>query len=380
MPKERQTRKEKEKDMQEEKNIMSFETVALDEAQNAVVIIDQTLLPGTTQLAVLKTAQEIWDAIYRLQVRGAPAIGVTAALGIYVLAKQLKEQDFETFYQKFREYKEYLDSSRPTAVNLSWALRRMEAVCLQAGRKEKRSVPEVKEILHKEALRIREEDVEVCRKIGEYGLSLLNPGDGILTHCNAGQLATVKYGTATAPIYLGQERGYHFHVFADETRPLLQGARLTAYELSCAGVDVTLICDNMSASVMSKGLVQAVFVGCDRVAANGDTANKIGTSMAALAANYYGVPVYVCAPTSTIDMDTAEGKDICIEERAPQEVTEMWYKEPMAPKGVKVYNPAFDVTDHELISGIITEYGIARAPYTESLRAVMDRKEKGKEL
>lgn len=366
--------------MQEEKNIMSFETVALDEAQNAVVIIDQTLLPGTTQLAVLKTAQEIWDAIYRLQVRGAPAIGVTAALGIYVLAKEIEEQDFEAFYQKFREYKEYLDSSRPTAVNLSWALRRMEAVCLQAGRQEKRPVAEVKEILHKEALRIRQEDVEVCRKIGEYGLSLLNPGDGILTHCNAGQLATVKYGTATAPIYLGQERGYHFHVFADETRPLLQGARLTAYELSCAGVDVTLICDNMSASVMSKGLVQAVFVGCDRVAANGDTANKIGTSMAALAANYYGVPVYVCAPTSTIDMDTAKGGDICIEERAPQEVTEMWYKEPMAPKGVKVYNPAFDVTDHELISGIITEYGIARAPYTESLKAVMDRKEKGEEL
>lgn len=360
--------------MSEKKNIMEFDTVALDEAQDAVIIIDQTKLPGRTELIALKTAQEIWEAIYLLKVRGAPAIGVTAALGIYLLANRVDTEDFGDFYDKFREYKEYLDSSRPTAVNLSWALRRMEAAALRAGRDEKRSVAQVKEILHKEALRIREEDVEVCRKIGEYGLTLVQPGDGILTHCNAGQLATVKYGTATAPIYLGQEKGYRFKVFADETRPLLQGARLTAYELHSSGVDVTLICDNMSASVMAKGLVQAVFVGCDRVAANGDTANKIGTSVVAAVANYYKVPVYVCAPTSTIDMDTAVGADICIEERSPEEVTEMWYQERMAPEGVKVYNPAFDVTDHELIAGIVTEYGIARAPYTESLREIMEKK------
>ncbi len=357
-----------------QKNIMEYNTVELDEEQNAVVIIDQTLLPGRTELIALKTAQEIWDAIYLLKVRGAPAIGVAAALGIYVLVRDMDTEDFEIFYGKFREYQEFLDSARPTAVNLSWALKRMERTALKAGREQKRSVAEVKEILHREALRIREEDIQVCRRIGENGLTLVKPGDGILTHCNAGQLATVKYGTATAPIYLGQERGYGFHVFADETRPLLQGARLTAYELHSSGVDVTLICDNMSASVMAQGLVQAVFVGCDRVAANGDTANKIGTSVVAAVAKYYGVPVYVCAPTSTIDMDTPTGKEIRIEQRPEHEVTEMWYRERMAPEGVKVYNPAFDVTDHELIAGIVTEYGIAAAPYTESLREIMEKR------
>lgn len=364
------------KNNDERKTILDYDTVSLDEAQNAVIIIDQTLLPGKTELIALRTAQEIWDAIYLLKVRGAPAIGVAAALGIYVLSREIDTEDFEIFYGKFREYKEYLDSARPTAVNLSWALKRMERIALQAGREEKRPVAEVKEILRREAIRIREEDIEVCRKIGEYGLSLVKPGDGILTHCNAGQLATVKYGTATAPIYLGQEKGYGFKVFADETRPLLQGARLTAFELQSAGVDVTLICDNMSASIMSKGLVQAVFVGCDRVAANGDAANKIGTSVVAAVAKHYGVPVYICAPTSTIDMATPTGREIHIEERPAHEVTEMWYRERMAPEGVKVYNPAFDVTDHELISGIVTEYGVARAPYTESLREIMNQKGK----
>ena len=364
-----------------EKNIMDYDTVALNEEKKTVVIIDQTLLPGQTKLIELKTAQEIWDAIYLLKVRGAPAIGVAAAMGIYVLSLEIDTEDFGDFYMEFCKYKDYLDSARPTAVNLSWALKRMESVALKAGRDERRSVEEVKEILHQEALRIRDEDIEVCRKIGENGLSLVKPGDGILTHCNAGQLATIKYGTATAPIYLGQERGYHFRVYADETRPLLQGARLTAFELSSAGVDVTLICDNMSASVMSKGLVNAVFVGCDRVAANGDTANKIGTSVVAAVAKYYGVPVYICAPTSTIDMETPTGQQIQIEQRPEAEVTEMWYKERMAPEGVKVYNPAFDVTDHELIAGIVTEYGVARAPYTESLKKIMERKanEKGEE-
>ena len=241
--------------MEKEKTILDYDTVALDEAQDAVIIIDQTLLPGRIELIALHTAQEIWDAIYLLKVRGAPAIGVAAALGIYLLANRIETEDFEKFYEKFTEYKEYLDSSRPTAVNLSWALKRMDAVAVKAGREEHKTVAKVKEILHDEALQIRAEDVEVCRKIGEFGLELVKPGDGILTHCNAGQLATVKYGTATAPIYLGQERGYNFHVFADETRPLLQGARLTAFELHSAGVDVTLICDNMSASGMSKGWV-----------------------------------------------------------------------------------------------------------------------------
>lgn len=371
------------------KNIMEYETVDLDDNDSSVVIIDQTKLPGKTEIIRLHTAQEIWDAIYLLKVRGAPAIGVAAAFGIYVLSKEIlkdfkqsgdytegdKASVFEAFYRKFKEQKDYLNSSRPTAVNLSWALNRMEEICLKAGREEGRTVEEVVEILHQESAAMKEEDIWVCRTIGENGLSLVKPGDGILTHCNAGQLATSKYGTATAPIYLGQERGYHFHVFADETRPLLQGARLTAYELYSSGVDVTLICDNMSAMVMKNGWVNAVFVGCDRVAANGDAANKIGTSVVAAVAKRYGVPFYVCAPTSTIDYNTPTGAEIEIEQRPSEEVTEMWYKERMAPEGIKVFNPAFDVTDNELITAIITEYGIARAPFRESLEEIRKKKE-----
>ena len=352
---------------------MDYDTVRLDDENNAVVIIDQTKLPGKIEIISLHTAQEIWNAIYLLQVRGAPAIGVAAAYGIYVLAKRMDTEDYDTFYREFVRQKEYLDSSRPTAVNLSWALNRMQRV-VEAHSGE--TVAQIKEALHRESVAIQEEEIWVCRMIGEHGLTLVKPGDGILTHCNAGQLATSKYGTATAPIYLGEERGYHFRVFADETRPLLQGARLTAFELQSSGVDVTLICDNMSATVMKNGWVNAVFVGCDRVAANGDAANKIGTSVVAAVAKYYGVPVYICAPTSTIDLNTPTGAEIKIEQRPAEEVTEMWYKERMAPEGIKVFNPAFDVTDHELIAGIVTEYGVARAPYTESLAAIFAEKEK----
>lgn len=352
---------------------MDYDTVRLDDENNAVVIIDQTKLPGKIEIISLHTAQEIWNAIYLLQVRGAPAIGVAAAYGIYVLAKRMDTEDYDTFYREFVRQKEYLDSSRPTAVNLSWALNRMQRV-VEAHSGE--TVAQIKEALHRESVAIQEEDIWVCRMIGEHGLTLVKPGDGILTHCNAGQLATSKYGTATAPIYLGEERGYHFRVFADETRPLLQGARLTAFELQSSGVDVTLICDNMSATVMKNGWVNAVFVGCDRVAANGDAANKIGTSVVAAVAKYYGVPVYICAPTSTINLNTPTGAEIKIEQRPAEEVTEMWYKERMAPEGIKVFNPAFDVTDHELIAGIVTEYGVARAPYTESLAAIFAEKEK----
>ena len=358
---------------QQSRNIMDYDTVRLDDENNAVVIIDQTKLPGKIEIISLHTAQEIWNAIYLLQVRGAPAIGVAAAYGIYVLAKRMDTEDYDTFYREFVRQKEYLDSSRPTAVNLSWALNRMQRV-VEAHSGE--TVAQIKEALHRESVAIQEEDIWVCRMIGEHGLTLVKPGDGILTHCNAGQLATSKYGTATAPIYLGEERGYHFHVFADETRPLLQGARLTAFELQSSGVDVTLICDNMSATVMKNGWVNAVFVGCDRVAANGDAANKIGTSVVAAVAKYYGVPVYICAPTSTIDLNTPTGAEIKIEQRPAEEVTEMWYKERMAPEGIKVFNPAFDVTDHELIAGIVTEYGVARAPYTESLASIFAEKEK----
>lgn len=351
--------------------ITEIDTVSLDEANKALVIIDQTKLPGTIEMLSLTTAKEIWDAIYLLQVRGAPAIGVAAAIGMYVLSCRYDAKTYDAFYDAFCKDKEYLDASRPTAVNLSWALKRMEAVVV--AHKEE-ALPQIIEALYQEAITIRNEDIEVCHKIGEYGMELISPGDGILTHCNAGKLAAVRYGTATAPIYLAEENDYHLHVFCDETRPLLQGARLTAFELQESGVDTTLICDNMSAMVMKNGWVNAVFVGCDRVAANGDTANKIGTSVVAAVAKLYGVPVYICAPTSTIDMATPTGDDIVIEERKPEEVTQMWYEKRMAPEGVKVFNPAFDVTDHDLIAGIITEYGIARAPYQESLKEIMDQK------
>lgn len=347
-------------------NIMDIDTVALDEENKALVIIDQTKLPGTIELISLTEAKEIWDAIYLLQVRGAPAIGVAAAIGMYVLAARYDTTDVNEFYKMFKRDKEYLDSSRPTAVNLSWALNRMDEVC-QACIDYKDSVEEIVSTLHNEAITIREEDIDMCRRIGENGLELIKPGDGILTHCNAGKLATVKYGTATAPIYLGQEKGYNLKVFCDETRPLLQGARLTAFELQESGIDTTLICDNMSAMVMKNGWVNAIFVGADRIAANGDAANKIGTSVVAAVAKQYGVPMYVCAPSSTIDMSTASGDDIVIEERKAEEVTEMWYGKRMAPEGVKVFNPAFDVTDHELIAGIVTERGVARPPFNESL-------------
>lgn len=353
--------------------ITEIDTVSLDEANKALVIIDQTKLPGTIEMLSLTTAKEIWDAIYLLQVRGAPAIGVAAAIGMYVLSCRYDAKTYDAFYDAFCKDMEYLDASRPTAVNLSWALKRMEAVVV--AHKED-ALPQIIEALHQEAITIRNEDIEVCHKIGEYGMELISPGDGILTHCNAGKLAAVRYGTATAPIYLAEENDYHLHVFCDETRPLLQGARLTAFELQESGVDTTLICDNMSAMVMKNGWVNAVFVGCDRVAANGDTANKIGTSVVAAVAKQYNVPVYICAPTSTIDMATATGDDIVIEERKPEEIAEMWYEKRMAPENVKIFNPAFDVTDHELIAGIVTEYGVARAPYTKSLKAIMDNKQK----
>lgn len=351
------------------KTILDYETVSLDDKNHALVIIDQTLLPGEIKMLSLTDIEDIWEAIYLLKVRGAPAIGVSAAIGVYLEADKVQTEDMDVFCEEFLKAKNYLATSRPTAVNLFWALDRMEAVVEQ---NKDKSVSEVKALLREEAMRIHDEDVEVCRKIGEYALELVKPGDGLLTHCNAGQLATVKYGTATAPMYLGQERGYGFHIYADETRPLLQGARLTAFELQAAGMDVTLICDNMSASVMKKGLVNAVFVGCDRVASNGDAANKIGTSVVACVAKQYGVPVYVCAPTSTIDMTLASGNEIPIEERPAEEITEMWYEKRMAPEGVKVYNPCFDVTDHELIAGIVTEYGVVRAPYSENLKKLFD--------
>ena len=345
-------------------NILNYNTVDYDEENNALVIIDQTLLPNKTEILRLSKAKDIWDAIFELKVRGAPAIGVAAAYGIYVLARNIDAEDADGFYREYKKQSDYLNSSRPTAVNLSWALNRMEGIV--ASNLDK-PVCEIKKLLGDEAKRIHAEDTDVCRRIGEYGLELIKPGDGILTHCNAGQLATSKYGTATAPMYLAYEKGYNIKVYADETRPLLQGARLTAYELSSAGIDVTLLCDNMVSSIMRSGAINSVFVGCDRVAANGDVANKIGTAVCATVAKRYGIPFYVCAPTSTIDLNTKTGNDIVIEQRDASEVTKKWYEKPMAPEGISVYNPAFDVTDAELITAIVTEKGIIYPPYDENL-------------
>ena len=353
-----------------EKNVLTCDTVTLDDGASSLVIIDQTKLPNALELLALKTQAEIWEAIRSLKVRGAPAIGVAAAYGLYLAAKEIETASQEEFLVRLRAAADYLNGSRPTAVNLSWALWRMMAVAESACQRGE-GVPEVRQRLLAEATRIQEEDIEICRKIGAYGLSLLRPGDGIITHCNAGKLAASRYGTATAPLYLGHAQGYGFRVFCDETRPLLQGARLTAFELMAAGMDVTLIGDGMAASVMKKGWANAVITGCDRVAANGDAANKIGTLPLAIAARHFGIPFYLCAPSSTIDLDTPCGGDICIEERDAEELTTMWYEKPMAPPDVKVFNPAFDVTDASLITGIITERGILYPPYGEALAKLM---------
>lgn len=352
-------------------DIMRVDTVALDDEKNALVIIDQTLLPGEVRMLSLTRQEDIREAIYMLRVRGAPAIGVAAAIGIYLAALKIETQTYDEFYAQFMPAKAYLASARPTAVNLFWALDRMEHVVLANRGK---SVNEIKRLLHDEAVKIREEDIDVCRRIGENGLTLLRSGCGILTHCNAGQLATTRYGTALAPIHLGRERGWSFRVFCDETRPLLQGARLSAYELASDGVDTTVICDNMASQVMKNGWIDAVLVGADRIAANGDTCNKIGTSGVAILAKHYGIPFYVCAPLSTIDTTLSNGAGIPIEQRPGEEVTEMWYQRRMAPQNIKTYNPAFDVTDAELITGIITECGVLRPDYAQSIAEVFARK------
>ena len=349
------------------RNILNYETVALDDEKTALVILDQTLLPNEVRFLSLTDLEDIRSAIYLLQVRGAPAIGVAVAIGIYAVAQRLQTADFSEFYQKFKAAKDRLASARPTAVNLFWALDRMEKVVADNAHKP---IGQIKKLLREEALRIKAEDAQVCKSIGENGLTLIKDGDGILTHCNAGQLATSKYGTALAPIHLGRERGLRFRVFTDETRPLLQGTRLSAFELVSDGIDTTVICDSMASQVMKNGWINAIFVGCDRVAANGDVCNKIGTSGVAILARHYDVPFYVCAPTSTIDMTIPNGGGIPIEERPGREVTEMWYKQPMAPTGVKVYNPAFDVTENGLITAIVTEKGIVWPPFEEGFRGI----------
>ena len=345
------------------------QNIRYDKQAEALYIIDQTLLPGEEREIRLTTLDEMVEAIRALRVRGAPAIGICAGYCMYLLARDAWTEDRQAFLRKLTEDGEALNASRPTAVNLSWAIGEMMAVA-RARLQEPREA--LLDALYQKAVAIHEDDIAKCKAISEYGLSLLKEGDGVLTHCNAGPLATSRYGTAQGPFLLAAERGMHIRVFADETRPLLQGARLTSYELQRAGVDVTLICDNMASIVMRNGWVQACFVGCDRIAANGDTANKIGTSGVAILARHYGIPVYVLGPTSTIDMNCPDGDHIPIELRDPDEIKTLWYEKPMALPEVKCYNPSFDVTDHDLIAGIVTEKGICRAPYTESLAALFE--------
>lgn len=341
------------------------ENVRLSENRDSVIIIDQTLLPSKEVYIELKSLEDFYEAIYMLRVRGAPAIGICAGYALAVLGSKIVCSDSGEFFKKLGGIKERLYSSRPTAVNLSKALDRVEHAALS---RSGQGITAIIDVMFRESAAIQTEDIEMCRKISEYGLTLVKSGDGILTHCNAGPLATSQYGTGLGALFLGKERGYDFHVYADETRPLLQGARLTAYELHRAGIDVTVICDNMASIVMKQGKINACFVGCDRVAANGDTANKIGTSGVAILAKHYDVPFYVFCPSSTIDFGCASGKDIVIEERSGEEIGSLFFKEKAVPEGVKCYNPAFDVTNNGLITAIITEKGICRAPYCESLK------------
>ena len=345
-------------------NNAPVENIRLSDDGTAVVIIDQTLLPGETKYLELREAGELFDAIASLRVRGAPAIGIFASFALYVLGTQIIADDYDGFYTLLMKLSALLGSARPTAVNLSAQLRRMERLVQSLS---KLPVPAIIAAMREEARAIQQEDVDMCRAISEYGLTLIRNGSGVLTHCNAGPLATSRYGTALGPILLARERGMDVRAYCCETRPLLQGARLTAYELYSAGVDCTLICDNMASIVMSEGKVDAVFVGCDRVARNGDIANKIGTSGHAILAKHYGIPFYVFCPSSTIDLGCMTGAEIEIELRAPEEIKSLYFKQPVAPEGVKCYNPAFDVTDSSLITAIITEKGIITAPFAQSL-------------
>lgn len=312
-------------------------------------LLDQTLLPNEERYIDCRDVESVWGAIRRLSVRGAPAIGIAAAYGCVIGAQA----------GRFDHAAEYLATSRPTAVNLFWAIDRMKRL----GTSDPAA-------LLAEAKAIHEEDRAMCEAIGRHALKLIAPGSGVLTHCNAGSLATGGIGTATAPMYLAHEAGVRFTVFADETRPLLQGARLTAWELSAAGIDVTLICDDMAAAVMRQGRVNLVITGADRIAANGDAANKIGTYNLAVLAQHHGVPFYVAAPSSTFDLSLATGDDIPIEQRDAAEITRP-FNHPVAPANVKAYNPAFDVTPHSLITALITERGIIQPVSADTVAAMV---------
>ncbi len=335
--------------------------------QNGVLhILDQRRLPAEVVMEDCQGAEPVERAIRELRVRGAPAIGIAAAWGLVVEAEHAEAVDPAHLREHISGWAARLRSARPTAVNLAWAVDRMLARLKATGG----DCGAVIATLRREAQSIEDEDRVICRAIGRHGLELLTPGCGVLTHCNAGSLAVSERGTALAPLYAAGEQGLPVRIFADETRPVLQGARLTAWELDQAGLDVTLICDNMAASLMAEGAIDLVIVGTDRVTANGDVVNKIGTLGVAILARHFGIPFYVACPSSTFDAATATGSEVEIEERDEREVTHI-AGIPIAPEGVKVRNPAFDVTPAELVTGIITEHGIARAPLASNLRRLL---------
>lgn len=353
------------------KQVTHIDNVRLSDDGRAVRILDQSLLPNETIYLELQTPEELYEAIATLRVRGAPAIGIFAGYALYVLALQTKATSYADFLAECQKNRDYLNSSRPTAVNLRHMLDRVLAVVQSMPCAD---ISAIQDAMGQMAKAIHEEDIAMCTAISEYGLSLVKAGDGILTHCNAGPLATSRYGTGLGPLFLAQERGIPLHAFCDETRPLLQGARLTAYELQRAGIDCTLICDNMASLVMKQGKINACFVGCDRVARNGDTANKIGTSGVAILAKHYGIPFYVLGPSSTIDFTCPDGDHIPIELRDGAEIKEKFFSKPSSLPEVKCYNPAFDVTDHELITAIVTEKGICYPPFAESFAKLFPEK------
>jgi methylthioribose-1-phosphate isomerase len=338
------------------------------QAHPEVWLIDQTRLPLEEVVVRCRDYQQVAHAIKSMQVRGAPAIGVAAAMGVALGAHDAPDDD-AAFFAELDRICDTLAGTRPTAANLFWAIGRMRDLARAlAGR----PVREIKAALVVEALRLAAADAECNRRIGELGASLFQDGDGVLTHCNAGALACVDYGTALAPLRVAHERGARLHVLVDETRPFLQGARLTAWELQHLGIECTLITDSMAAFMMAQGRVHKVIVGADRIAANGDVANKIGTYALAILATAHGIPFYVAAPTSTIDLSVPSGAEIPIEERDPSEVTHFRGVQ-IAPSGVRAAHPAFDVTPHRYVTAIITEQGILRPPYTESLRQAVER-------
>ncbi|MFA4889849.1 MAG: S-methyl-5-thioribose-1-phosphate isomerase [Candidatus Omnitrophota bacterium] len=335
---------------------------------NAIRIIDQTKLPGKLVYLRIKDLKTLWQAIRELKVRGAPALGAAAGLGVYLGIEHSRAKNWLQFSRELDRVAKYLAASRPTARNLFWGI---ERACSIAARNKDKPIGAIKKLIFSEAQKIIAEDMSSCRQIGRFGAKLIKSGDNILTICNAGILATIDYGTALGVIYRAKAEGKRLKVYACETRPLLQGARLTAWELRNKGIDVTLICDNMAATLMQQGKINRVIAGADRIAANGDTANKIGTYNLAVLANYHKIPIYIAAPASTFDLSLANGRQIPIEQRAPEEVSSLFFKNNITAKGVKIFNPAFDVTPHRLISAIITDKGIIKPPYWKNIRKVL---------